>query len=701
MRFRAAFVGVGYISDYHLSALRRLKEVELVGVFDVDEEKCRKFAASANTQAYSSLNALREAGAEVIHVLTPPHTHAAISIEALRLGCHVFVEKPLAMNAAECDAIAQAAEISGRKVCVSHSLLFDPQVRRALDAVRRGKLGRVVSVDILRSSVYPSYAGGPLPPQYRSASYPFRDLGIHALYLCEAFLGPIESVGAEWASIGGDPNLAFDEWRTLVRCRNGLGQFQLSWNAKPLQSQIIIQGTKGVLRVDLFLMSQSLRSTLPLPKAVERVMNALSDAAPMLFDVPKNALRFLTGRALPYHGLQDLIRAFYHSLATGRPAPVLPEHARSTVYWTEEISRAADLQHEEKMRSLPAPKLHGQEIRGPILITGASGSLGGAVARVLENSGQRIRLFVRRPPATVPANVEIVVGNLGDHDAVCQAVRGASIVIHAGAAMNGPWPEHECATISGTKNVLEACRKFGVEKLVYVSSMSVLDWAGTAETELNETTPLEPRAEERGYYTRAKLVAERLVTDFAARHDVPVVILRPGKIFGKGQPLLSPAIGRKVKGRWIILGDGEVNVPLIYMDDVVDAVLRSALYETRNGEIIQVIDPVQLTQNDVLRICEGERVRALRIPRWIVYTLAATSEILFRLLKRQSPMSVYRMKSALARHTFGTLLGRQPEVGVLEGIRRELQLPEPAVDRAFQPSNPGTTSEDAIETALK
>ena len=70
------------------------------------------------------------------------------------------------------------------------------------------------------------------------------------MYLLQAFLGPIESVHADWRSLGGDPNLAFDEWRAQVRCRDGLGQFQLSWNVKPMQSQIIIQGTKGVLRVD-------------------------------------------------------------------------------------------------------------------------------------------------------------------------------------------------------------------------------------------------------------------------------------------------------------------------------------------------------------------------------------------------------------------------------------------------------------------
>src|SRR5262249_2143445 len=207
-----------------------------------------------------------------------------VAVQALELGCHVLIEKPLATSVTDCQRVEAVAENRGLKASVNHSLLYDPQIARALEVVRSGKLGQVVSVDILRGSVYPPYRGGPLPPQYRSAAYPFRDLGVHALYLFQAFLGPIEQVSATWDSKGGDPNLAFDEWRALVRCRNGLGQFQLSWNVKPMQSQLIVQGTKAVLRVDLFLMFQALRAATPLPKAAERVVNALTDSIQPLVD---------------------------------------------------------------------------------------------------------------------------------------------------------------------------------------------------------------------------------------------------------------------------------------------------------------------------------------------------------------------------------------------------------------------------------
>ena len=157
------------------------------------------------TRAFGSLEGLVAAGANVIHALTPPSSHARVALEALERGCHVLVEKPVAESVEDALSIAQLARDKGLTASVNHSLLYDPQVRRALDKVRSGALGQVVSVDILRGSEYPPFEGGPLPPHYRDAGYPFRDLGVHCVYLIQALLGAIEEVQAEWATGGGSP----------------------------------------------------------------------------------------------------------------------------------------------------------------------------------------------------------------------------------------------------------------------------------------------------------------------------------------------------------------------------------------------------------------------------------------------------------------------------------------------------------------
>lgn len=666
MTFKAGLVGAGNISQFHIAALRRIP-IEIVGIYDLNAAQAAATAAKFGIKAYPSMNALVEAGANVIHVLTPPATHAKVALEALDLGCHVLVEKPLAEEVADCERIAAVASERGLQVCVNHSLLYDPQIVRALEAVRSGKLGKVVSVDILRSSVYPPYEGGALPPQFRDAGYPFRDLGIHELYLLEAFLGPIERIDAEWQSLGGEPNLAFDEWRAHVKCRDGMGQFQLSWNVKPIQHLLIIQGTKGVLRVDLMLMFLGMRSALPLPGPIVRVVNAATDSIRPLIEVPRNVAGFFLKKVLQFHGLQDLVRAFYGSLAAGTPVPVSVADATKLVGWVEDIARRADADGLARLARYPLAD------SVPYLVTGASGALGSAIVDRLLAEGHHVRIFVRRPPERIPSNVEVALGDLGDAVAVERAVKGAAIVIHAGAAMKGPWAAFQCATIVGTRNVLDAAAKHGVKKLVHISSMSVIDWAGGGtNSAVTEKTPYEPHAESRGSYTQAKLEAERMVVE-ATQRGLPTVILRPGQIFGGKIPLLNAAVARRVAGRYLVLGEGDVRLPLVHMDDVVDAVMSAASSDLHAGEIIQLVD-TGVTQNDVLReLAQGKPI--VRIPRKVVFTLGGLSEVALGALKRTSPLSRYRLASALALRTFRSdgakLIAWKPRTGVAEGIRRE------------------------------
>jgi nucleoside-diphosphate-sugar epimerase len=287
-----------------------------------------------------------------------------------------------------------------------------------------------------------------------------------------------------------------------------------------------------------------------------------------------------------------------------------------------------------------------------------------------------VRVFVRRPPSEVAAGVDVALGDLGDPDAVDAAVRGARTVVHVGAAMKGGWEDHERATMIGTQNIVAACERHRVEKLVHISSMSVYDWAGSDGGTVSESTPYEPRPEERGHYTLAKLAAEKTVRAAVAEKGLPAVILRPGQIFGGKIPLLTPAIARRAGGRWVVLGDGRLTLPLVHLDDVVDAVVAALDGPLRGGEVIQLVDPHQLTQNEVLAAVLPSDARIVHLPRALLFAGGKVSEPVLAALGRKSPVSAYRLRSALARVGFDserarTLLGWEPRVGVVEGLRRE------------------------------
>jgi len=675
--FRVVLIGAGAIAEHHALALAKLQNTTLAGFIDNDVARARERADKFGVKTYASLQDAADDGVNVAHILTPPASHAPLALACIERGMHVLVEKPLATSVAECETIRDAAAARGVMVSVDHSLLFDPEIKKALDLVRAGAIGEVVSVDILRSSEYPSFAGGRKPPHYGSPGEPFRDLGVHALYLLREFLGEIRGATPKFRSLGGDPLLSYDEWFCMVDCERGYGSIRLSWNVRPLQNLIIVQGTAGVLRADVFHMFVSLRRNRPLPKAVVRIISTITDSVRPLFEMPKNTLLFALKKRRQYHGIHGLVADFYSRLEKGEGPTVTVRDGTEAVRWMDIVAREADSAFVSWNDQHPLPAAC------DVLVTGGAGKLGSAIVEGLVAEGKSVRVLARKPPAKpLPANVQYVVGDLGDPEVVDYAMRGIGAVVHAGAVMGGDWNKFLGGTIVGTRNVLDSMQRHGVRRLVHVSSLSVVDWAGSDKRgPVDESTDYEPRADLRGYYTQSKLDAERMVRAAAEEGKVHAIVLRPGQIFGRSQPVLTPAVMRRIGGLNLVLGNGRLCLPLVHVDDIVAAVSVALKTDAASGTVVQLVDPVRYTQNDVLRICRPPGM-VLRLPRPFVFFLGWVSERLLGLMGRQSPFSVYRLKSALARLEFestaGTrLLGWQPAVGAAAGLESEARRSRP------------------------
>src|ERR1700675_3520115 len=301
---RVGLVGAGYISEFHARAIKRVPNARIVGIADVVNSRAAGLASRFSIpRVFPTMEAMMNEGVDVIHILTPPDTHAQLAIGALENGCHVLVEKPLASNAEEVDRISAAAAAAQKSVCVNHSMLYDRFVAKALNVVRSGAIGVPLSFDYFRSSEYPPYRGGTLPVHYRNGGYPFLGQGVHAVYLAESFLGAIEDMKTYYGTYGGDPNLLFDEWRVAAQCQRGTANIQISWNVRPLQSWFVVQGTEGVLRANLFAMWVTHSSRLPLPKAPARALQAISEGLSISAQVPANIARFACKKIVQYDGL--------------------------------------------------------------------------------------------------------------------------------------------------------------------------------------------------------------------------------------------------------------------------------------------------------------------------------------------------------------------------------------------------------------
>lgn len=206
-----------------------------------------------------------------------------------------------------------------------------------------------------------------------------------------------------------------------------------------------------------------------------------------------------------------------------------------------------------------------------VLVTGGGGFLGSALCRALVARGDAVRSLSRGDyPALGALGVETHRGDVADAAAVMTATAGCDAVCHvaAKAGVWGPFAEYYQANVVGTRNVIDACRKHGISRLVYTSSPSVV-YAGGDECGIDESAPYPERY--LTHYPRTKSEAERLVLA-ANNSSLATVALRPHLIWGPGDNHLLPRLLAKAKaGRLRRVGDGKNVVDTTYIDNAVQA----------------------------------------------------------------------------------------------------------------------------------
>jgi nucleoside-diphosphate-sugar epimerase len=315
------------------------------------------------------------------------------------------------------------------------------------------------------------------------------------------------------------------------------------------------------------------------------------------------------------------------------------------------------------------------------LVTGGGGFLGGAVVRQLLDRGDTVRSFSRqRHPAL---GVEQVQGDLADAAAVERAVAGCDVVFHV-AAKAGVWgtaDEYHRANVIGTENVIAACRKHRVGRLVFTSSPSVVT-TGHDIVGGDESLPYPRRYF--AHYPRTKAAAERLVLG-ANGPELATVALRPHIVWGPGDNHLIPRlIDRARAGKLRVVGDGTNMTDLTYVDNAAAAHLLAAdrlapsspvggkAYFISQGEPVLVWSFI----NQILGLA-GLPPVTRRVPMAAAYAAGAVLETAYRVLGRTDEPRMTRFLAVQlgTSHWFDISaarrdLGYEPTVSTEEGLRR-------------------------------
>jgi len=313
-----------------------------------------------------------------------------------------------------------------------------------------------------------------------------------------------------------------------------------------------------------------------------------------------------------------------------------------------------------------------------VLITGATGFTGGHLCERLAGQGYAVRALVRNGRSRAELErwgVEIAPGDLRDPESLRAATRDVDVVYHIGALFRPENVSHRemwQTNVDGTRALLEAALAAGVRRFVHCSTVGVHGDIRTPPA--TEDAPYAPGDR----YQESKTEGERVVVRYMRDAKMPIVVFRPGGIYGP-RDLRFLKLFRAIKsGRFVMLGSGRVAYQMIYVDDLVAAIQQCGELEQAAGNVYILTGPEPVTLNRLVEVIAG--VLGVPRPRWHfpvapVYVAGALCEALCKPFGIEPPL--YRRRVDFFRKTRSfdiskarRHLGFAPSVDLETGIRR-------------------------------
>lgn len=335
---KVGLIGCGVASEMHISAISKVRGAKVIGVADLDEgnltEFGERYGIDARFKHYEEM--IEQVKPTVVHVLTPPTTHAAITKEVLARGCAVLVEKPMCMDETEADSMIEAARNNDKPLCVMHNHLFDPVIQKAdhLINLNPGNDPFLVRITYFIER-HKLEEEGNLDPSHWINRLPLGVYGEHGaphvLYLLLKWLKRASEIDVNDMNVSASRDADVQLWNATISSGSCMGVINLGTNTTVGQFVVEIFTPLMVIRLNMLDLTWTIYRERMSSITAGRIVANFEESLRQLWSSARNITAIATGRLKRRPGHLGLIRAFYDSIRDEQPPPVPPEDGREVV----------------------------------------------------------------------------------------------------------------------------------------------------------------------------------------------------------------------------------------------------------------------------------------------------------------------------------------------------------------------------------
>jgi nucleoside-diphosphate-sugar epimerase/predicted dehydrogenase len=605
--------------------------VELVAVCDQARARAEALAATYGiAKAYGSLDAMLQAEQlDAVHILLPPDLHFAAARAVMEAGVSVFLEKPMCESVGLCDELVQMAAARQVHFGVGHNFLFSRPYEQLRRDVQSGILGRVDQITITWNRFLPQSAFGPFDIwMLRDPRNIMLETGSHVVAHMLDLVGEPDEMEVRAGNPIELPTARSFYRRWQVSAVKGPAAINIECSFVPgfAEYNIHVRGSLASATADIEHNTYALERYRAADPDFENYAIVADRAKDQKTQARSTLARYvrskigLEKRGTPYgESIARAMDAFYGE--TEFDNRISGEFGASVIRVCEQIGERANLPAENAAPH-PEPRLAGAGAKANILVLGGTGFIGKELVRQLVGEGLGVRVLVRSAaglPEELRAQVECQTGNLLNREALLRAMDGVQYVVHLARAHVKTWAEYQKYEIDATQLVAECALQAGVKRFIYAGTIDSY-YAGKHGSTITEATPLDPHIAHRNLYARAKAYSEAALSQMHRERNLPLVIVRPGIVIGRGGIPFHWGVGMwwhdAVCQIW---GEGNNKLPLVLVEDVARGLIAAIDTPKLEGHSFNLVadqftDAQSLSAQEYLD--ELDRAGGMRVQRF-------------------------------------------------------------------------------------